>query len=88
MDLSPLVIAWSDKNDRALAIIGLGLGDNYIHHLDLESTANVVWQNLTNLFGKDLNNSILFLKQRFYKMNVVNAPSLKENLNSISILIQ
>ena len=87
-DLSPLVITWSDKNDRALAIIGLGLGNNYIHHLNLESTADVVWENLNTLFGKDLNNSILFLKQRFYKMNVVNAPSLKEHLNAMSILIQ
>lgn len=76
---SPPIIAWSDKNDHALAIIDLGLGDKYIHHFDLESTADVVWKNLTHLFGKDLNNSILFLKQRFYKMNVVNSISLKEH---------
>lgn len=88
IETSPAVILWSDKNDRALAIIGIGLGDNYIHHLDLESTADVVWQNLATLFGKDLNNSVLFLKQRFYKMNVVNSPSLKEHLNAMSILIQ
>lgn len=28
------VTAWDDKNDKALAYIGLGLHDNHIHHLD------------------------------------------------------
>ena len=33
IETSPQVIAWNDKNYHALAIVGLGLGDNYIHHL-------------------------------------------------------
>jgi len=86
-DTTPAVIAWNDKNDRALAIIGLGLGDDYIHHLNLESTAHEVWNNLSNSFGENLNNSKLFFKQRFYKMSIANATSLKEHLSAMSIII-
>ena len=82
------VLAWSDKNDRALAIIGLGLGDNYIHHLDLNSTADIVWEKINEQFGKDLNNSVVFLKQRFFKMNVLQATSLKNHLQNLSLIIQ
>lgn len=82
------VIAWNEKNDQALAIIGHALGDNYIHLLNLETTADQVWQHLNNELGTDLSNNILFLKQQFYKMNVANASSLKEHLNAISTLIQ
>ena len=42
LESSSQVIAWVDKNDQALAIIGHGLGDNCIHHLDLELTAGQV----------------------------------------------
>ena len=78
---------WNDKNDRALAIIGLGLADNYIHHLNLDSTTYEVWQNLTDLFGADLNNSKLFLKQQFYKL-AIKDTSLKDHLNTMGILVQ
>lgn len=63
LEMTANVLAWSNKNDRALAIIGLGLGDNYIHHLDLNSTADDVWEKLNEQFGKDFNNSVVFLKQ-------------------------
>lgn len=59
-----------------------------MHHLNLESTADQVWQHLNNVLGTNLSNNILFLKQRFYKMNVANAPSLKKHLNAINVLIQ
>lgn len=88
LQTSPQVIAWNDKNDQALAIIGHALGDNYIHHLNLEETADQVWQHLINELGTDLSNNVLFLKQYFYKMNIANASSLKEHLNAISITIQ
>lgn len=39
-DTSPKVKAWNDRNDHALAHIGLGLADNPIHHLDLDKPAN------------------------------------------------
>lgn len=39
---SLLVIAWKDNNDCVLAIINLHLGYYYIHHLNLESMADVV----------------------------------------------
>ena len=84
---SPQVIAWNDKKDHALAIIVQGLGDNYLHLLNLELTVDVVWNNLIQELGKNLSNNILFLKKQFYKMNVANAPSLKEHLNDINIII-
>lgn len=85
---TPAVISWIDKNDWALAIIGLVLGDDYMHHLDLESTAEIVWEKLNQSFGETLNNSKLFLKQQFYKMSISKSASLKEHLSAMSNIIQ
>ena len=86
--MAPHVLAWSNKNGCTLAIIGLGLGNNYIHNLDLNSIANVVWTNPNEQFGKDLNDMIIFLKQQFFKINVLQATSLKNHLQNINLIIQ
>lgn len=86
-ETSAAVIAWSDKNDRALAIMGLSVENNYIHLVDLDKPAQDVWSNLNATFGEELNNSKLFLKQQFYKMSIKTA-TLKEHINSLGILIQ
>ena len=86
--MAPNVLAWSNENNCTLAIIGLGLGNNYIHHLDLNSIVDVIQTTLYEQFGKDLNDMIIFLKQQFFKINVLQATSLKNHLQNISLVIQ
>lgn len=42
---------WLLPRGTRMIIIGLGLDDNHIHHLDLDSTAHEVWEILNTLFG-------------------------------------
>lgn len=81
------VKAWNDRNDKALAHIGLGLADNLIHHLDLDKTAKEVWDKLENLFGNKINNSKVFLKQKYYGLKMKQHHTLQEHLSNIGSLL-
>lgn len=40
-----LIPQWKSLNDKALAFLGLGSGDQVTHHLDFDDTAHEMWTN-------------------------------------------
>ena len=79
---------WENQNDKAMAIIGLALADNLIHHVDFDRTANDVWEKLENLFGNKINNSKVFLKQRLFKLKMKETEILNEHLSNLRSILQ
>lgn len=79
---------WQDKNDKATALIGLGLADSLIHHVDFDKTAKEVWDKLENLFGNKINNSKVFLKQKFFSSKMKESDTLQEHLSTLGSIIQ
>ena len=45
------ITKWMAKDQRASALIGLGLSDAYLHHIDLSRTSKEIWDGLNILFG-------------------------------------
>ena len=45
------ITKWTTKDHRASALIGLGLSDAYLHHIDLSKTSKEIWDVLNILFG-------------------------------------
>ena len=62
------ILHWEDLNDKPLSLIGLGLGDEVIHHLDFDSIAQELWEKFEGLFGNKIINSKVFLCQEFFKL--------------------
>ena len=50
-------LPWLVKDEKALAIIALGLSDSYIHHIDGCSTSFEPWSHLENVFGAQARSS-------------------------------
>ena len=48
------ILHWENLNDKALSLIGLGLGDQVIHHLDFDDTSHKIWDKLEHLFGNKI----------------------------------
>lgn len=82
------ILLWEKANDKALAIIGLGLADNLIHHLDFDKAASELWIKLENLFGNKIINSKVFLKQKLFNLRMKESETLSEHLSNLGSLIQ
>ena len=65
---------WLTKDEKALAIIALGLSDSYIHHIDGCSTAQEAWEHLERVFGAQARCSKYTLLIKFF------TPPLQEGL--------
>lgn len=81
------ILHWENLNDKALSLIGLGLGDEVIHHLDFDSTAQELWEKFEGLFGNKVINSKVFLRQEFFKLQMKHEDSLLTHLNHMESLI-
>lgn len=44
-------LPWLEKDEKALAIIALGLSDSYIHHINGCKTSFEAWSHFENVFG-------------------------------------
>ena len=44
-------VVWLARDEKALAIIGLGLSDGYIHHITNIEDAIEAWDTLDRIFG-------------------------------------
>ena len=64
------VAHWENLNDKALALIGLALSNNIIHHLDFDDIAHEMWFKLEHLFSIKIMNSTVFLQQESFKLNM------------------
>lgn len=80
---------WMSKDEKALAIIALGLSDTYIHHIDGRESSHEAWNTLDTLFGAQAKNSKISLLIKFFELNMNIDESLPTHLNYMkSILTQ
>ena len=82
-----IYIQWESVNDKALALIGLALGDQVIYHLDFDDTTHEMWDKMEHLFGNKIINSKVFLGQDFFKLNMKHEDSLHAHMNHMESLI-
>lgn len=75
---------WKQRNQKAIAFIGLGLADTLIHHVDF---GNQIWSNLESIFGNKITNSKVFLKLKFYDLKMADSDEFSHHLAYMSSLI-
>lgn len=73
------------NNDKAKAIIGLALSDSYIYLIELDKTAQEIWDRLNTLFGKGTTAKIL-LKSQLYSLKMQDTTSLSSHINYLKSL--
>lgn len=75
------------KEEKAFAIIALGLSDNYLHHIsDLESPSEA-WHKLDVLFGASSHTSKLALKIAFFALTMDSGSSVATHVNNLRSLM-
>jgi len=79
---------WRQRNDRAIALIGLSLADSLVHHIDFKSTAKQMWEKLESIFGNKITNSKVFLKLKFYDLKMSDHEELSDHLAKFWSLVQ
>lgn len=73
--------------EQAFAIIALGLGDNYLHHIaNLEDPAEA-WAVLDHLFGASSKHSKLSLKIEFFELELTSGAPLDAHINKMRSLM-
>lgn len=67
---------WTAKDRRAIALIGLAISDAYLHHIDLSKTSKEMWDNLNILFGSKALNAKMGLKQKLFKLKMMEGDNI------------
>lgn len=78
---------WDACNTKALAIMALSLGDEYLHHISSAATTKIAWETLDKLFGATGKNAKINLKLQLYKMNMNPGGDFPIHLNSFKSLL-
>lgn len=77
------------KNDKAYAIILLGLGDDYIHHISDIQSASRAWITLDTLFGPRSKNSKIALMISFFDLHMQVGATIASHVNYLrSLMVQ
>lgn len=70
-------INWQTKDDKAFALIALGLEDTYIHNIGACNSSNIAaWETLERIYGAQGHNSKISLKVEFYSLEVKNSEMI------------
>ena len=72
---------WVLLDTKALAIIALSLGDEYLHHISSIETVKSAYNTLDNLFGATGKNSKINLKLQLFKLQMKLGSSFPLHLN-------
>lgn len=80
---------WQARDDKALALIALGLEDTYIHNIGACHSSNCAWETLEKAYGALGLNSKIGLKVEFYSLEMSINDDLATHLNKMkSIMAQ
>ena len=80
-------LSWLVKDEKALAIIALGLSDCYIHHIDGCENAFDAWEHLQSVFGAQAKCSKYSLLIKFFTLSLQKGDALSSHLNSMKSLL-
>ena len=78
---------WELSDTKALAIIALALGDEYLHHISNITTSKLAWEILDKLFGASGKNSKINLKLQLFKLNMPPGGDFLVHLNTLKGLL-
>lgn len=79
---------WHQRNERAIALIGLSLADFLVHHIDFKFATKEFWEKLEGIFNNKVTNSKVFLKLKFYDVKTHNNEELSDHLSKFGSVIQ
>ena len=83
-----LLSEWEKREDRAKAIIGLGLSDTQLHLVDLAKSSKDIWEKLSKLFGEKTLNSKFFLKLQLFSLKIQDEIPLSSHINALMSLLR
>lgn len=75
------------RNERAYAIIALGLSDDYMHHISALDSAAEAWKTLDALFGASGKTSKLNLKIAFFELQMKDDDTIASHVNKMRSLM-
>lgn len=78
---------WELSDTKALAIIDLALGDEYLHHISNITTSKLAWEIFDKLFGALGKNSKINLKLQLFKLNMPPGGDFLVHLNTFNGLL-
>lgn len=82
-----LLSEWEKREDKAKAIIGLGLSDTQLHLVDLAKSSKDIWEQLSKLFGEKDLNSKFSLKLQLFSLKMRDEMPLSDHINSLMSLL-
>lgn len=78
---------WDLQDTKALAIIALALGDEYLHHISNAESTKSAWDTLDKLFGASGKNAKINLKLQLFRLNMKSGSSFPIHLNEFKSLL-
>jgi len=83
-----LLSEWEKREDRAKAIIGLGLSGTQLHLIDLAKSFKDIWEKLSKLFGEKALNSKFSLKFQLFSLKMQDEIPLSNHINALMSLLR
>lgn len=83
-----LLSEWEKREDKAKAIIGLGLSDTQLHLVDLAKSSKDIWEQLSKLFGEKALNSKFSLKLQLFSLKMRDEMPLSDHINALMSLLR
>ena len=78
---------WTAKDHRASALIGLGLSDAYLHHIDLSKTSKEIWDGLNTLFGSQASSAKMSIKQKLFRLKMNEGDNIVQHISTFHSLL-
>ena len=75
------------KDQRASALIGLGLSDAYLHHIDLSKTSKEIWDGLNILLGLQASSAKMSLKQKLFRLKMNEGDNIVQHISIVFSLL-
>jgi hypothetical protein len=80
-------IDWKELETRAVATILLCLGDDVIYHVMDEESSAAIWLKLESRYMSKSMTNKLYIKNRLYRMKMVEGSNLSQHINVFNQII-
>lgn len=78
---------WMTKFCTAMTLIGLGLSDAYLHHIDLSKTSKTIWDGLNVLFGSQASSAKMSIKQKLFGLKMNGGDNIIQHISIFRSLL-
>ena len=81
------ITKWTAKDHRASALIGLGLSDAYLHHIDLSKTSKEIWDGINTLFGSQASSAKMSIKHKLFRLKMNEGDNIVQHISTFHSLL-